>query len=67
VLSGAKSADDVFDDFADRLDIYGRLGGYDFHNNEMTYDEYMEYWDNISAIIKEDRVFEQFLRECFIN
>lgn len=67
VAKGEKTADECFDDFADRLDLYGRLGGYDFQNGEMTYDEYMEFWDNISSLLRDNTVFSKLVNECFLN
>jgi len=67
VKEGKKTADELWDEMADRLDLFGRLGGYDFKSGLITYDEFMEFWDNISSIIRDDRDFEDLVRGCFIN
>merc|ERR1711884_938030 len=54
VKEGKKNADELWDDMADRLDLFGRLGGYDFKSGDMSYDEYMEFWDNVASLVKED-------------
>lgn len=67
VKEGRKTSDDLMYEMGDRIDLFGRLGGYDFKSGVITYDEYMEFWDNVSSIIKDDKEFENMMRECFIN
>lgn len=65
--NGKRTGEEVFDEFADRLDLFGRLGGYDFKSGNITYDEYMEFWDNVSSIIRNPKDFENLLKDCFIK
>jgi len=62
-----KNPDDLFDEMADRIDIFGRLGGYDFKSGFITYDEFMEFWDNVSSIIRDDHEFTDMMKCCYIN
>jgi len=67
VKNGIRNPDELYDEMADRIDIFGRLGGYDFKSGIITYDEFMEFWDNVSSIIRDDHEFNDMLNNCYIN
>lgn len=60
------TADDIFDEFVDKFELFGRLGGYDFNNRRIRYDEYLEFFDGISMLEASDERFLDFVANCFV-
>ena len=60
VRSGKKQEDDVNQDFLDSLTLLHNMNG-GFGNENISRDEFFEYFSNYSASIDDDKYFENIL------
>ena len=51
--------------FEDMLTLFGKLGGFDLQNGLMRFDEFLEFFDGVSALETDDRRFMSILNDCF--
>ena len=59
VISGKKTANDVYREFLDTFDVGG------VHDGKVTRDEFVNYYDNVSACIDDDDYFELMIRNAW--
>ena len=59
VISGKKTANDVYREFLDTFDVGG------VHDGKVTKDEFENYYDNVSACIDDDDYFELMIRNAW--
>ena len=66
-----KSEKDVYFDFAESIDIFknyrNNLSGYNYNNDFFNYHDFLDYYKEISMSIKEDKLFEDLIFNCWNN
>lgn len=55
----------VRSNFQESLDLFGRLGGFDLQNGLIKFDEFLEFFDGLSALELDDRRFLAIVNDCF--
>lgn len=67
VKSGKKSEDEVLAEFLDTFEQHHAVHTGDFkgRNAQVTFEEFTEYYNNISSSIDDDRYFEQMIRTAW--
>ncbi|GLD96101.1 hypothetical protein PINS_up004779 [Pythium insidiosum] len=59
VLSGRKTTDDVFREFLETFDVDG------VHNGKITWEQWVHYYQNVSASIDDEDYFELMMRNAW--
>ncbi|TMW57501.1 hypothetical protein Poli38472_003426 [Pythium oligandrum] len=59
VMSGRKTPEDVFRDFLETFDVDG------IHNGKITWDQWVHYYQNVSASIDDEDYFELMMRNAW--
>ncbi|DBA04153.1 TPA: LOW QUALITY PROTEIN: hypothetical protein N0F65_004261 [Lagenidium giganteum] len=59
VMSGRKTQDDIFREFLETFDVDG------VHNGKITWEQWVHYYNNISASIDDDDYFELMMRNAW--
>jgi len=67
VKSGKKTEDEVLAEFLDTFEQHHAVHTGDFkgRNAQVTFEEFTEYYNNISCSIDDDRYFEQMIRTAW--
>eukprot|EP01022_Parablepharisma_sp_SALTPOND_P017048 TRINITY_DN2640_c0_g1_i1.p2 TRINITY_DN2640_c0_g1~~TRINITY_DN2640_c0_g1_i1.p2 ORF type:complete len:722 (+),score=93.15 TRINITY_DN2640_c0_g1_i1:6000-8165(+) len=63
VLAGRKTDSQVVDDLATALDLYQNC--YELKDGTMTREEFIEFYNNVSASIDSDTYFEEMMKNCW--
>ena len=69
VKNNLKSEKEVFYEFLESIDIFknykNTINGQNYNNNALSYQEFLEYYKEISISIKDDIIFENLLKSCW--
>lgn len=65
VREGKKTEEDVLTDFLDTFEIHSSLLHPGDYNHKVTFDEFCEYYNNISANIDNDQYFELMITNAW--
>jgi hypothetical protein len=60
VKSGKKTEEEVLGEFLETFEMHFNIGGGQ-HDQQITMEEFLEYYNNVSASIDDDRYFEQMM------
>jgi Ca2+-binding EF-hand superfamily protein len=60
VKSGKKTEEEVLGEFLETFEMHFNIGGGE-HDQKITKDEFLEYYNNVSASIDDDKYFEQMM------
>ena len=69
VKNNLKTEKEVFFEFLESIDIFknykNNINGQNFNNNTLSYDEFLDFYKEISISIKDDILFEHLLNNCW--
>jgi Ca2+-binding EF-hand superfamily protein len=65
VISGKKTEKEVYQEFMTTFQIHSELKGKGKNDDNITRDEFQEYYENISASIDRDDYFELMMKNCW--
>jgi len=65
VISGKKTEDDVLGEFLDTFEHHYSMSHEGSNDRKITMDEWIEYYNNVSMSIDEDKYFEQMMTSAW--
>ena len=65
VKLGKKTEDEVLSEFLDTFELHYSLSHPDQRDRQITYDEFTEYYNNVSMSVEDDRYFELMMTNAW--